>query len=411
MFISEFKIDNFRSLKDVHLKQMQRVCIFHGDNNSGKSNILAAIEAVLRGKTIIEDPAAGGGENQPPYRKVPFIQGRLRDFSDNFRFGERDPIKFLICVTFDDSELAPYKVVIEKIQSKLSRAPNGSADKGKQIRGLKLNDGHDKIVRIEGELRYVDDSTCEAFTQRIDINSNFILFQLISDKPVYIPSLEKSKIPLEERENVVTNIVNVLTDSFRLIGTNRSMNPEKLSINEPLPDFLTPASFKRSMFRLATNRDTYELFKQIKERFNSPPFSFGDISFDVDPKTEQVEIMVEKSSTRLPLNRIGSGLQQILFLIGSIAYNSHRMIGVEEIELNLSPDAQKRIFETLKSLVYETKLINQAMVTSHSPYFRNRNDVKYYEVTYDQSTRSTVVKPSTKPSEKKFFAIPGLPET
>ncbi len=71
------------------------------------------------------------------------------------------------------------------------------------------------------------------------------------------------------------------------------------------------------------------------------------------------------------------------------------MIGIEEIELNLSPNAQKRVFETVKALVYEANLINQALVTSHSPYFRNRLDVGYYEVSYDQPTLATVVKPAT----------------
>ena len=47
--------------------------------------------------------------------------------------------------------------------------------------------------------------------------------------------------------------------------------------------------------------------------------------------------MIEKTNSRLPLNRIGSGLQQILFLIASIVHNSHRMIGFEEIELTSRP--------------------------------------------------------------------------
>ena len=104
---------------------------------------------------------------------------------------------------------------------------------------------------------------------------------------------------------------------------------------------------------------------------------------------------------------IGSGLQQVLFLIANIVYNSYKIIGVEEIELNLSPEAQKRVFETLKSLVYKTKLINQVLVTSHSPYFRNRKDVKYFQVTYDERSLSTVVTPAAKAVEAKFFDLSG----
>lgn len=401
MFISELKVDNFRSLKNLHLKNMQRVCIFHGDNNSGKSNILAAIEAILKTKTIVEAP---GTEKEPPlYRTVSFNQGQLRDFADNFRFDEKEPITFTLGVAFDNSELTPYQEVIEQIQSSAKTPTNEGAKTPKRAPGLRLNDGHDKTVRIQGELTYVDNNTCEAITRRIDINSNFVLFELVGDEPIYVPSLEKSAVSLEEREHAVAGLAASLTDSFRLIGTNRAMDREKLAITEPPTDFLSPSSFKRSLFRLATNRQSYDLFKQINRQFNSHPFSFGDISFAIDPKTEEVEVMIERTGNRLPLNRIGSGLQQILFLIANIVHNSHRMIGFEEIELNLSPEAQKRIFETLKSLVYEAKLINQALVTSHSPYFRNRQDVGYFEVSYDDSALATIVKPATKDAEKEFF--------
>jgi hypothetical protein len=407
MFISEFKIDNFRSLKAIHLKHIRPVCIFFGENNSGKSSILAALEAVLKAKVVIEEAPATAGEIKAFYRQLPFYQGTLQDFKDNFRFGSKAPITFVLCITFDNSELTAYQSVIEQIQPDVKSEPKSGSAKPPQPQHLKLGDGHTKTIRIQGELRYLDENTCEAATSRIDISSDFILFEIVNDEPSYIPSLEKSKITLDERVNVVTGLANLLTDSFRLIGTSRSLCTEKLAINKPPPDLLTPADFKQSLFRLATDRDNYGVFKEIRARFNGPPFSFGDISFAVDPKSEEVEIMIEKSSTRLPVSRMGAGLQQILFLIATIVYNSHRMIGVEEIELNLSPLGQKRIFETIKSLVYEAKLINQALVTSHSKYFQDREDVGYFEVTYDPNSLNTTVKPGTKESGAEFFSAGG----
>jgi energy-coupling factor transporter ATP-binding protein EcfA2 len=404
MFISEFKIDNFRSLKTIHLKHMQQVCIFYGENNSGKSSILAALEAVLKAKAAIEEAAAAGGEEETFYRQLPFYQGTLPDFKDNFRFGSKAPITFMVCVNFDNSELAAYRQVIEEIEHDPEAKPKTASGKAPQPQRLKLDDGRAKTIRIQGEFKYIDENTCEAVTNRIDINSDFVLFEIVKGESTFIPSLEGSKIELDERVDVVTGIANSLTNSFRLIGTNRSLCVEKLAIDKPPPDLLTPLNFKQSLFRLATDRDSYDVFKEIKNRFNGSPFSFGDISFAVDPKTEEVEIMIEKSSTRLPVSRMGSGLQQILFLIATIVYNSHKMIGVEEIELNLSPLGQKRIFETIKSLVYDAKLINQALVTSHSEYFQGRNDVGYFEVTYDPNAVITTVKPGTKESGEAFFA-------
>lgn len=403
MFISEFKINNFRSLKDVHLKHMRPVCIFYGENNSGKSSILAALEAILKEKVVIEEAPVVAGERKALYRQVPFYQGTLRDFKDNFRFGSKAPITFMLCLVFDNSELLAYQNVLEQVSPEIT-ADSKTGGKPAHPQRLNLDDGHDKTVQIEGELRYVDENTCEAVTTRIDINGAFVLFELVANEPAFIPSLEKSKITLEERVAAVTWLADLLTDSFRLIGTSRSLSVEKLAINKPPPDLLKPPNFKQSLFRLATDRDAYDIFKEIRARFSGEPFTFGDISFAVDPKTEEVEIMIEKSSVRLPLTRMGAGLQQILFLIATIVYNSHRMIGVEEIELNLSPIGQRRMFEIIKSLVNDTKLINQALVTSHTEYFRGRNDVGYFEVKYHSDSLSTSVQPGTKESADEFFA-------
>jgi AAA ATPase domain len=204
-----------------------------------------------------------------------------------------------------------------------------------------------------------------------------------------------------------SEIATYLTDSFQLVGTDRSMTTEKLKISEIPQDFLKPSSFKRFLYRLSTSRDTYEVFKEINQRFRDKPFLFGDISFSIDPGTEEIEIMIEKSAARLPLTRLGSGLQQTLFLLANISYYKKKMIGVEEIELNLSPAGQRRLFENIKSLVYQANLIGQSLVTSHSPYFQNRGDVGYFEVTYDEKTLTTVVGPADKAAQENFLEEDG----
>src|SRR5438067_5627072 len=244
-------------------------------------------------------PTAAGGEQQRFFRPMPFYQGRLRDFSDNFRFGSTDPIKFLLCVTLDDSELTPYRNVLEQLHD-AKTSPKGEKTNARPSRKLKLGDGHAKVIRIEGELKYVDDSTCEVFTHNININGEFVLFRLENNEPVFIPALAK-KVTFDERAKVVNAIAALLTNSFQLVGTNRSMTTEKLNISEVPQDFLMPSFFKRSLYRLSTSREFYGVFKEINQRFDAKPFSFGDISFSIDPKTEEVEIMIEKSSIRLPL--------------------------------------------------------------------------------------------------------------
>src|SRR5437868_318305 len=96
MFISALKIDNFRSLKGVQVTDMRPVCIFHGPNNCGKSNILSTMNAILKEKYSPEAPVPVG-PNQTFARKTsPFYKGRLDNFVDNFYFNTRAPIQFTL---------------------------------------------------------------------------------------------------------------------------------------------------------------------------------------------------------------------------------------------------------------------------------------------------------------------------
>jgi hypothetical protein len=78
------------------------------------------------------------------------------------------------------------------------------------------------------------------------------------------------------------------------------------------------------------------------------------------------------------------------------------MIGVEELELNLSPHAQRTMFHTIRELVRD-RLITQALLTSHSPYSADENDVTYYQVRYDDAGRATVVSVADKAAREAFF--------
>jgi predicted ATPase len=393
MYITELKIDNFRSLTGIHLRDMKRVCIFHGENNSGKSNILAALEAILRSKTITDAPAAGN-EQASFVRPTEFYRGRLSGFSDNFAFGSTDPIRFVLGFKADASELETHREILQQLVA-------GTKTASKR---LNLAKGKEHTIRATGELRYVNENTCEAFTSRIDIDNNFILYKLKEGTSDYLPSLADSDVAFDKRAAVVEAISGSLTDAFQLIGADRALTQERLNVLEAVPEFLSASEFKRSLFQLSTGRETHNIYKDIALTFNAKPFTFGELSFSIDRATERLEIMVEKSKIRLPINRLGSGVQQCLFLLSNILYRRAKMIGVEEIELNLSPTAQKTMFETIRSLVYDSNVINQALITSHSPYAPDEANVAYFEVTYSDVTNRTIVRRVTKEERKKFFS-------
>ena len=134
--------------------------------------------------------------------------------------------------------------------------------------------------------------------------------------------------------------------------------------------------------------------------FASTPFSFGDIGFSKEQ--DDIEIMVKEKNVRLPISRLGSGHQQILYIIASLVLNKKKMMGIEELEINLSPAAQKMVFEKLKRHIYEgSDLISQIIITSHSDYFKGRTDVRRYSV--EHNSQETIIKPLTAAIRKSFF--------
>ena len=50
MKLREFHICGFRSLKNTSVTGIATKSIFHGDNGSGKSNLLLVLEAIFRSK-------------------------------------------------------------------------------------------------------------------------------------------------------------------------------------------------------------------------------------------------------------------------------------------------------------------------------------------------------------------------
>ena len=112
MYISEFAISGYRSLKDIEIRGMLPVCIFHGANNSGKSNILSAMEMIFQRKLLVEETTVG--QTTQHSRTGGFWRGRINNFRDNFYLNEKNDIKFSVSVTFKHEELTFLKEALKK---------------------------------------------------------------------------------------------------------------------------------------------------------------------------------------------------------------------------------------------------------------------------------------------------------
>lgn len=379
MYISSFSISGYRSLKDVSISGMLPVCILHGLNNSGKSNILAAMETIFRRKVLVEETTVG--EVTKHEREGSFWQGRITQFRDNFFSGGREDITFSVSVTFADEELVFLEATLKELHPSLGRP------------------GHNKILGLKGRIRYVDDETANMVLERTDFNRHYIVFEVDrAGKKSFFPKV--AKLTAEQRLAHFEKLMDLLAGSFALLPSDRYLTSEHALDESKEAFLLSPKTFKNWLFSLSLSRTGHEAFEEIKAMFAAKPFCIGEIGFSKE--RDEIEIMVKEPNVRLPIGRLGSGHQQILYIIASLVLNKRKMLGIEELEINLSPTAQKLVFEKLKNHIYNhSDLISQVIITSHSDYFRGRQDVRCYGVEHNGTY--TVVKPWSQAKRRKFF--------
>lgn len=380
MYISSLSISGYRSLKDVNISGMLPVCIFHGLNNSGKSNILSAMETIFRRKVLVEETTVA--EVTKHEREGSFWQGRISQFRDNFYGGGKEDITFSVSVTLADGELAFLKEILGQLHTSLSKP------------------GHNKVLALSGRIKYVDDDAADIALERAAFNKHYVVFEMDgAGKKSFFPKL--AKLTAEQRLAYFEKLMNLLADSFTLVPSDRYLTSEPVFEESKEANPFSPMTFKNWLFRLALSRSGHTTFEEIKDMFAKDPFSIGKIGFSKEH--DEIEIMVQEPKVRLPIGRLGSGHQQFLYIIANLVLNKRKMLGIEELEINLSPTAQKMIFEKLKRHIYSSSdLVSQAIITSHSDYFKGRGDVRCYGVEHNGA--HTVVKPWSQAKRGKFFS-------
>jgi predicted ATPase len=201
---------------------------------------------------------------------------------------------------------------------------------------------------------------------RAVFNTSHIVFEVDgSGRKSFLPKL--SDLTAEQRLLYFEQLMNILADSFVLLPSDRYLTKEA-SADEDKQEVLSPKTFKTWLFKLSLKRNGHEKFEEIKAMFRKPPFQIGEIGFSKE--SGEIDIMVQEPKVRLPIGRLGSGHQQFLYIIANLILNKKKMLGIEELEVNLSPTNQKILFEKLKDHVNKTTdLVSQVIVTSHSDYF------------------------------------------
>lgn len=378
MFIQQLSVKNYRSLRDVQIGNLTPVVVFYGDNDSGKSNILSFLDYVFRQKH--EQVLPETETTQAPVSASVFWRGEIDDFADNFYKNQLEPIEFTIVVRFSRQEI-----------DEITGTPGVSAQ---------LSEENDNAnLTIIGRIESIGSDRARMVLAEVRLNNRS--FYMTDDSgPKYLSDFG---LPAAQALDAFNKVMDSLDNGFVRVPANRFITTEK-EMPSTEPAELDAATFKNWLFQTSLNRDTEQIFRRISDQFAAEPFSHGRLS--LARVGENLEVFVErKDGFKLPLARKGTGVQQLLMILAYVAVSKAPIVGIEELEINLSPQSQTAIFNDLLRIIEAGGPIKQIFLTTHSPTIAKRNEAAVRAVSMN-ANEETEVSLRSEGQVKDFFKVP-----
>jgi putative ATP-dependent endonuclease of OLD family len=379
MHLSHLYIENYRSIKKLDLRFGKGKNIIVGKNNSGKSNIIRAIDLIL-------------GEKSPTWEKS-------ENITDNDFFkGETGNDIFIWCELIKEDgellDLSDAKGAFFKLKDSYS-----SPDK-KMVVDFSNKDNLFEFSTEEGQARIDNNefrkewigtrSYCQkGFHGELKDMTNFAFaFRCKKESEIYIKQL----IFLYKK----------IADVAWFFGLNANLRNELLQ-SAIIPSFRDPKDQLRitnytwygKLLKECVKKDDKDLnnaFGKVKDASNKlfeelqAKISCGNthiafpntkISFQFNPDTKQdiyqsVLIYVDDGFNS-KLNEKGSGIQSAVIIalfdyyIRNFAHSNGSLLAIEEPEIYLHPHGRRVISDRLDAFLDGHK--NQVILTTHSPEF------------------------------------------
>lgn len=331
MLLSEVYIKNYRSIEELTLK-LSKCSTIVGKNNSGKSNILKAIDLVL-------------GEKY-------YIKLTKNDF-----YNRDENREIIIRLTFKHFTSEEIKKVEENIKFKIQVGTEWLSPDD-----IKCFLRHEKKVTME---------------VRASLNQN--------SKKIYFGGVPYKYFSSELRDSIVgTLYIPAVRDPSNILKiTEYSFLNKLLSImykqadtvqKEALEDALSKATEKcKEMF------DTYEqdLDRITKSIIKHNGLKFAMLPSDSNSLYKKLELLLD-DGVETELEFKGSGIQSVviisLFKLYSDLKAGNALLLIEEPESFLHPQANRHMANILKEFC--TKDNMQIIIATHSPNYLQSSNIK-----------------------------------
>ena len=378
MRIRNFHVGGYRSLRNTTVTHMSTQNVFHGDNDTGKSNLLRVLEMLFKRKTIQSNVSIREerlrNRLSPISRITPFWTGTSANLGDDFYMRGNNPINFeiLIEVSFEDISAVDEQEILTSIHE-------DGHDFRVQLRGQIFRNGNDGVLSLSNVLF-----------------NNIPAMQKNGDNVEWLP--ESSQDPAVKQQ-IVEGVLDTFNDQVYVVPASRFLVEE---IGSDSQVALKSTNFKNWLHNLSLSKDGYEQYKRIIELFAKRPLNIGEISFLKN--NGNLDLMVDDGFYgRMRIDEKGTGIQQLLILIGYITESNSSVLCVEEPELNLSFKNQDMLINILRDQVKDNdSSIEQTLITSHSDHVGSRADFTRFHVEKENTT-DTVVRAFTSEDREALF--------
>lgn len=368
MQLLEFEVHGFKSLYDCKLTDLQPINVFHGENNVGKSNLLEAMELFFRTLSLFDEQGVSSSHS------------------------------------FSRSGLQRQFGLVEDIFS-------WDGDRIITLRGRTLLSDLDfhRVHREEDIHRISQLEIVLQIAQRRMDGVDVRLTELETEKGSVLSG--KDGYQLQLAEALIRQLLSKF--GFYRIRFNRRLTTESAPTGTR-PDKIAPldssgSNLKERLFWASVSDDPLErrAFRQVlRPMFANPPLSLGTLQPVARPDAP-FDMQLETADRSIPIDQLGSGIQQLALLGGMIALSQCWIVAIEEPEINLSWPTQQKLKSILSNMVADTDVApSQFFISSHSPLFEFHENFFKVEMVEGR----TVVTPVPNKEREKLFDVFTVPE-
>jgi predicted ATPase len=350
MLLQWFEVQGYKNFRaPVRLEDLGALNVIHGDNNTGRSNLLESIGLLFVAlgalreqtptRTSAPDSYARPSSSSPRHpantavRSESYLVERGFEADEIFDFTSQGPIHLRASFQPGARDVAegdpPEPSGPIQVDVRIERRPEGVAI---TLVGLVQSEGVDSSTGPSEEVGRVLHLLGRAGATK-SMGLRFLLIR--SDRSV--------------------------------ICDPRRQESARLLAREPMPQDLALALYEAEREKGAPRR-RFDRFIAALEHMRGL-VGDGRWRMDYALKTQRAELSLERGSELIPLRLMGAGVQQIAVLAGRLAMAGSAVVAMEEPEANLRWSTQHRLRDVLRELCGSEDEPIQLIVASHSSAF------------------------------------------